>query len=113
LQATRTRKSLLDEVILDESYRQNFMSDCVKKREIEGSNELFSYLPENEAHPGVYIEHNVPRNINPSGTFDNDRYLIHIITTGSQSGGTLSGNVKDIVEALEGLTGVDAEIYEV
>lgn len=113
LQATRTGESLLREVILDESYRQNFMSDNARKREIEGSDAIFSYIDKNAQYPGVYIEHNVPRNINPSGTFDNDRYLIQIITTGSESSGTLSGNISDIVGALEGLTGLTAEIFTV
>lgn len=116
LQATRTGESLLREVILDESYHQRPFADCARMREIEGSDAIFSVIDKSAQYPGVYIEHSIPRFSNPSGTFDNDRYLIQIITTGSidttnPDNPALSGNIDSIVTALEGLTGLTAEIY--
>lgn len=120
-QATRTGESLLrDEVILDESYHQRFVSDCARKREIEGSDAIFSAIDRNAQYPGVYIEHSIPRLSNPTGTFDNDRYLIQIIANGGTTQDktdpdhpvtVLDGDIADIVDALEGLTGLTAEIH--
>jgi hypothetical protein len=64
-----------------------------------------------------YIKHHVPRFNNPTGTFDNDQYLIELIgvgTAGAVGGGgtasgklnTMMGLIDDWVEAAQGNEGV-------
>lgn len=115
-QKTRTGDSLLKEVILDESYHQRFFNSDLRKREAEGADGVMKYIDRAAQYPGVYLLHSIPRKQNPSSTFDNDQYLIQIITTGdatvSDSTVTLSGNLKDIVDGLKAVSGIEeVEIF--
>lgn len=104
LQATRTGESLLRELILDESYHQRFLDTDLRKREIEGGGKLLSMIDRTAQYPGIYLLHSVPRFNNPSGTFDNDQYLIQIICK--------TADLSTIVGKLETATGLTAETVD-
>ena len=79
-QAMGLGESVAREVILSEAYRQNFFSSDFRIREITQGNSVFNYINRNNLYTRYFIQHNVPRFNNPSSTFDNDQYLLEIIT---------------------------------
>ena len=81
-QAMGLGESVARDVILSESYRQNFFHSDFRIREITQGNSVFNYINRNFLYTRYYIQHNVPRFNNPSSTFDNDQYLLEIITDG-------------------------------
>ena len=71
-------ETLLQEYILSKSYEQEFWEDDPRYRETK--NQTFNTDVDRTAKYKVLnILHSVPRKSNPSGTFDNDQYLIRIL----------------------------------
>lgn len=68
------------ELILSESYLQNFFHSDLRIREITQGNQILSAVSRTEFYTRYVILHNVPRYNNPSGTYDNDQYALEIIT---------------------------------
>jgi hypothetical protein len=66
-------------LISSESYLQNFVSSDLRIREITQGNRAYEVLDRQSFYGAFYILHSVPRFNNPSGTFDNDQYLLEII----------------------------------
>lgn len=82
-QAMGYGESVARDVILSEQYRQNFFSSDFRIREITQGYSVFDYINRNTLYTRYFIQHNVPRFNNPTSTFDNDQYLLEIITCGS------------------------------
>jgi len=80
LQAQGLGETVLRELTLSESYRQNFLSTDTRIREITQGNQIISSIDRNALYHRSIIQHNVPRNYNPSGTFDSDQYLLEIFS---------------------------------
>lgn len=71
-------ETLLQEYILSKSYEQEFWEDDPRYRETK--DQTFNTDVDRTAKYKVLnILHSVPRKSNPSGTFDNDQYLIRIL----------------------------------
>lgn len=70
----------LRELILSESYGQNHFSTDVRIREITQGTSMF-IINRTSQYYRYYILHSVPRPYNPTGVFDNDQYLLEIITS--------------------------------
>jgi hypothetical protein len=68
------------DVILHESYLQNFMASNLRIREITQGTDLWNVIERASLYDRVFLLHSVPRFNNPSGTFDNDQYLLDVIT---------------------------------
>tara|TARA_R110000772_G_scaffold265784_3_gene387522 strand:+ start:5370 stop:6944 length:1575 start_codon:yes stop_codon:yes gene_type:complete len=68
----------LKEVLMGESYLQNFMSTDPRIREITQGNELRDALVRNQFYTKYVIQHSVPRPYNPSGIYDADQYNLCI-----------------------------------
>ena len=81
-QAMGLGESVARDVILSEQYRQNFFHSDFRIREITQGYSVFDYINRNSLYTRYYILHNVPRFNNPTSTFDNDQYLLEIITDG-------------------------------
>jgi hypothetical protein len=81
-QAMGLGESVARDVILSEQYRQNFFHTDLRIREITQGPSVFTYIDRNALYTRYYLIHNVPRFNNPSSTFDNDQYLLQIITDG-------------------------------
>ena len=82
LQAMGLGESVLRDVVLSESYAQNFLATDLRIREITQGDDMLSAISRRSSYTRYYIQHNVPRFNNPSGVFDNDQYLLEIITSG-------------------------------
>ena len=85
-------EQVLRDMIVSESYRQNFLaSNDLRVREITQGNQLISAINRNAFYTKTYLLHSVPRFNNPTGEFDNDRYLLEVI-----SFNTLNQFVSDV-----------------
>lgn len=100
-------------VLLSESYRQNFRHTDPRIREITQGDSVFGVLTPSAIYSSLFILHSVPRFNNPTGTFDNDQYLLEIIGTsatidaflallGEGMGGCVQcGELKDFSKIIE------------
>jgi len=82
-QAMGLGESVARDVILSEQYRQNFFHSDFRIREITQGYSVFDYINRNVLYTRYFLQHNVPRFNNPSSTFDNEQYLLEIITCGT------------------------------
>jgi hypothetical protein len=82
LQPMGLGESVLRDVILSERYRQNFFATDFRIREVTQGNQLLNVIDRNSFYTRYYLQHSVPRFNNPTSTFDNDQYLLEIITDG-------------------------------
>lgn len=74
-------ETVLRDLILSESYLQNYWNDDPRIREITLGDAPLNAISRTGTYVRYQILHNVPRFNNPSSTFDNDQYLLEIITT--------------------------------
>lgn len=81
LQANGSGETVVRDVILSEAYRQNHLSTDLRIREVTQGNSLVEAagVDRNDIYDRVYLQHNIPRLYNPTGTFDNDQYLLEIV----------------------------------
>ena len=82
LQANGTGETVARDYILSESYRQSYFSTDFRIREITQGDAIVGcngFIQRNTLYDRVYLLHNVPRFYNPTGTFDNDQYLVELI----------------------------------
>lgn len=80
LQGMGFGEQVVRELILSESYLQNFFATDVRIREITQGDQLLGSVNRGQMYTRYYIQHSVPRYNNPSGMFDNDQYLLSIVT---------------------------------
>jgi hypothetical protein len=92
-QAMGLGESVLRDIILSESYRQNFFSSDFRIREITQGNQIVNAVNRQALYYRTYLQHSVPRFNNPSGTFDNDQYLLETIFTDSTTATTFENAV--------------------
>jgi hypothetical protein len=78
-------ENILRNLILTEGYSQQpfYTGMDLRIREITNGTDVFNAIDKNSKYTRYYIQHNVPRFNNPTGTFDNDQYLLEIITDGT------------------------------
>jgi hypothetical protein len=55
----------------------------MRVREITQGYDILNSVSRNALYTRYYILHSVPRFNNPTGMFDNDRYMLEIITNGT------------------------------
>jgi hypothetical protein len=79
-QANGLGETVLRDLILSESYRQNFFHSDFRIREITQGNQIVSAIDRNALYWNYYLQHNVPRHNNPTGTFDADQYLLQFVS---------------------------------
>ena len=99
LQANGLGESVAREMILSEAYRQSFFATDLRIREITQGNQILDVISRTAFYDALYLQHNVPRYNNPTGTFDNDQYLLAIYGLASDTGtpaGTLNTSIKDL-----------------
>jgi len=95
-------ETVVRDVILSEAYRQNFFHSDLRIREITQGNDILNAagLSRTAYYDRIFIQHNVPRFYNPTGTFDNDQYLLEIVTPNPNPAGTLGAAGLAIYNAL-------------
>ena len=104
--ATQSRgsgESVIRQLILSNRYGQDPFQQDSRMREI--LNETAFNVDRTASYDMFYVLHSVPRKSNPSGTMDNDQYLIAIAAVaGSPAVGILDSILLDL--------GKQAEIYD-
>jgi hypothetical protein len=83
LQVQGLGETVLRDLTLSESYRQNFLATDFRIREITQGNQIISSVDRSALYYRYMLQHNVPRNYNPSGTFDADQYMLEIFSLAS------------------------------
>lgn len=75
-------ETVVRELILSESYGQNWFNtgSDLRIREITQGYDVTDTISRTSSYTRYFLQHSVPRFNNPSGTFDNDQYLLEIIT---------------------------------
>ena len=107
LQVQGLGETILRELTMSESYRQSFLATDLRIREITQGNQIISSINRSGLYYRYSILHSVPRFNNPSGTFDNDQYMLDIFsqnaltTFNSTVGEWLSGCGVCELEAIE------------
>jgi hypothetical protein len=79
LQSMGDGEGVVRDVIMSEEYRQNFFHSDLRIREITQGDQILNAIDRTQFYDRYYILHSVPRFNNPTGTFDNDQYLLDII----------------------------------
>jgi hypothetical protein len=73
-------EQVVRDLILSQSYLQNFFHTDIRIREITQGTDILNSVNRNALYTRYYILHSVPRFNNPSSTFDNDQYMLEIVT---------------------------------
>ena len=73
-------ETLVRELILAKRYQQEPWYQDPRMREVMDDTTL-TEIPRNASYYVYHILHSVPRKSNPDGTFDNDQYLVKIVTS--------------------------------
>lgn len=79
-QAMGLGESVVRDLILSESYRQNFFHSDFRIREITQGYDILNSVNRNALYTRYYLLHSVPRHNNATSTFDNDQYLLEVVT---------------------------------
>lgn len=79
--------TVLKDLILSERYQTNdfYTGTDLRIREITQGYDISSAVNRSAFYTRYFIQHNVPRFNNPTGVFDNDQYLLEIITNGTDT----------------------------
>jgi hypothetical protein len=85
LQVQGLGETVIRDLTLSESYRQNFLATDIRIREITQGNQIVTSVNRASLYWRMYLQHNVPRNYNPSGTFDADQYMLEIFALPAQT----------------------------
>ena len=80
LQGMGFGEQVLRDLILDQSYLQNFFATDIRIREITQGSDILNAVNRNALYTRYFLLHTVPRYNNPTGVFDNDQYMLEIIT---------------------------------
>lgn len=80
LQVQGLGETVLRDLTMSESYRQNFLATDFRIREITQGNQIVTSVDRSATYYRYMLQHNVPRNYNPSGTFDADQYMLEIFS---------------------------------
>jgi hypothetical protein len=82
LQGMGFGEQVLRDLVRAESYLQNFFHSDFRVRDVTRGYDISDAVDRNALYTRYYLLHSVPRFNNPTGVFDNDRYLLEIITNG-------------------------------
>jgi hypothetical protein len=80
LQVQGLGETVVRDMTMSESYRQNFLASDFRIREITQGNQIISSVDRTALYFRYMLQHNVPRNYNPSGTFDADQYMLEVFS---------------------------------
>lgn len=77
-------ENVIRDLILTEGYMQQpfYTGTDLRIREITNGTDVYDAIDRFSTYGRYYIQHSVPRFNNPTGTFDNDQYLLEIVVDG-------------------------------
>ena len=99
-------EQVVRDLILSQSYLQNFFHTDIRIREITQGDQILGAVSRTALYTRYYILHSVPRFNNPTGTFDNDQYMLEIVTDGRNA--TLETYINDWLENCGACEGIEA-----
>ena len=119
MQAQGLGETVIRDLILSGRYRQEAFPDSsrvesLRMREIEGNPSLIGTNGEsirNTMYNSINILHNVPRLNNPTGTFDNDQYLLTIYIPDTVSAVAFLDNLQETLNCAG--NGIEIENWNV
>jgi len=81
IQLKGTGENVIRELILTEAYMQQpfYTGQDLRIREVTNGNDVTAAISRTSYYTSYYIQHSVPRFNNPTGTFDNEQYLLEIV----------------------------------
>lgn len=84
LQGMGFGEQVLRDLIMSENYRQNYFrsGSDFRIREVTEGDQLLNVISRSAFYTRYVLLHNITRNNNPTGVFDNDQYRLEIITNG-------------------------------
>lgn len=108
-QGTGFGETAIRSVIMTEAYMQQpfYTGMDLRIREITNGDDVTNAIDRSGTYYRYFIQHNVPRFNNPTSTFDNDQYLLEIITDGSDT--NFSDFINDWMEAAGNPTTFDTK----
>jgi len=85
IQGSGFGENVVRELILSEGYNQSpfYTGKDLRIREITQGYDVTNTIDRTAQYSRYFIKHSVPRFNNPTGTFDNDQYLLEIVTKGA------------------------------
>ena len=99
-QANGLGETALRDIQLSEAYRQNFLSSDFRIREITQGNQIVEAIDRRGFYFRSYLQHNVPRSYNPTGTFDNDQYLLEFLAYADDLTGIVNNTLEGFNEII-------------
>lgn len=109
-QAEGFGEQVMRDLVMSESYRQNFFHSDLRIREITQGNQMLSDIDRSAQYDRLYLLHSVPRFNNPSSTFDNDQYLLEFVALAGS--GSLTTLRSTLGTWLEGCGVCEIEAFE-
>lgn len=81
IQIKGTGETVIRDLILTEGYMQQpfYTGQDLRIREITNGNDVTAAISRSSFYTAYYLQHSVPRFNNPTGTFDNEQYLLEIV----------------------------------
>ena len=81
IQLKGTGENVIRDLILTEGYMQQpfYTGQDLRIREITNGTDVYDAIDKTASYTRYYLQHSVPRFNNPTGTFDNDQYLLEIV----------------------------------
>lgn len=98
-------EQVVRDLILAESYLQNFFHSDIRIREITQGDQILNSVSRNALYTRYYILHSVPRYNNPTGVFDTEQYLLEVITKGINA--TFEEMMADWLDACTNCTSLE------
>jgi hypothetical protein len=106
IQGTGFGENVIRELILSESYAQSpfYTGRDLRIREVTQGYDVTNTISRGSQYYRYFIQHSVPRFNNPTGTFDNDQYLLEIITADTTANTTFTNAVEGWISTAQGGT---------
>jgi hypothetical protein len=115
IQASGIGETVLRDLILSDRYAQIAYPDSshvdhIRMREIEADPALAT-INRNAFYDKIYLLHSVPRFYNPTGTFDNDQYLVEIVVPTGSTVTSLTNKVSNLLQSAGNYSISSPEVY--
>jgi hypothetical protein len=103
IQASGIGETVLRDLILSDRYAQIAYPDSshvdhLRMREIEADPALAT-INRNGFYDKIYLLHSVPRFYNPTGTFDNDQYLVEVVVPPGSTYSDLTTRISNLLQS--------------
>ena len=87
VQQKGTGENIIRDVIMTQAYSQDpfYTGMDLRIREITNGTDVYGTINRTSSYSRYYLQHSVPRFNNPSGTFDNEQYLLEVVAPATVS----------------------------